>query len=295
MKIFVVEDDFSYRSILVKQLTEWGYDPISAEDGEKAWKILQQNNPPKLILLDWSLPGLSGFELIKRIRNLNDHSPPYIIMVTAKSEKESIILGLDTGANDYVFKPCHSEILRARVNNGRRMLELQETLEHESSHDPLTGLLNRRAITESLSKELARSKRKGEGLLVGFCDLDHFKKINDEWGHQSGDDVLCGFVRVINESLRGYDSFGRWGGEEFLLIMPHFSITDAPRIFERLRATVENAVISTQTGPLRITISAGVAYANGNETVDEVLAAVDRNMYEAKNSGRNRICFTDRI
>ncbi len=295
MKIFIVEDDYSYRNMLFKLLLGWGYEPMACDDGIEAWRILQQKDAPKFILLDWNLPGITGLELIKNIRNMKDHSPPYIIMVTGKSEKESLVSGLDAGANDYIFKPCQNEVLRARINNGRRMLELQESLEHESSHDPLTGILNRRAIAAVLNKELSRAKRKQEGLIVGFCDLDNFKKINDEHGHQVGDEVLCGFVHMVEDSLRSYDTFGRWGGEEFLLVMPLFSRDDGLPLFERLRNKIAEGSIVTSAGALKITISIGVVFADGHETENEVLEAVDRNMYEAKKAGRNRVCYTETI
>lgn len=295
MKICIVEDDFSFRTMLTVLLRKWGYDPIAVEDGFEAWDLLQQIDAPKLILLDWNMPNMSGLELTQRIRSQNDHSPPYIIMVTGKSETESLIMGLNAGANDYISKPCQNEILRARINNGRRMLELQASLQHESSHDPLTGILNRRAIIEVMTKELARAKRKQEGLVVGFCDIDHFKKINDAYGHLVGDEVLCGFVKLVEDGLREYDSMGRWGGEEFLLVMPLRLSADALPLFERLRTIVADGSIHTTAGDIKITISIGVTYVTGNETVDEVVLTVDSNMYLAKSDGRNCVRCTERI
>lgn len=281
--------------MLTVQLKKWGYDPIAVEDGTEAWALFQKEDAPKLVLLDWNMPNMNGLELTQKIRSLNEHSPPFIIIVTGVSEKESLITGLDAGANDFIIKPCPNEVLRARVNNGKRMIELQEKLQHESSHDSLTGIYNRRAIIDILLKEMARSKRKQEGLVVGFCDIDHFKKVNDTYGHLVGDQVLCGFARIVEKGLREYDSIGRWGGEEFLLIMPIRLSTDAVPLFERLRSRVEEAEIPTSAGNLKITISIGVTFLTGIETVDEVTATVDTNMYQAKSEGRNRICFTERI
>jgi two-component system cell cycle response regulator len=289
MKVCIVEDDFTFRTMLTGFLKSWGYEPVAVEDGEKAWELLQRKDAPKLILIDWNIPQISGLELTERIRALNDYSPPFIILVTGNSEKESIVAGLNAGANDYIFKPCPGEVLRARINNGRRMLELQESLQFESSHDSLTGILNRRAILAVIAKELARAKRKKEFFVVGFCDIDHFKKINDVYGHLVGDEVLCGFVRIVKESLREYDTIGRWGGEEFLLILPLLTDENTLPLFERIRYLVESSPIETRAGNIQITVSIGVAMVNGEETVDEIVSTVDRNMYQAKKAGRNRI------
>lgn len=293
IKVCIVEDDFSFRTMLTGLLQKWGYEPVAIEDGEEAWEVLQQKDAPKLLLIDWNMPKLSGIELTERIRALNEYAPPYIIIITGKSEKESIVAGLNAGANDYIFKPCQNEVLQARINNGKRMLELQESLQHESSHDSLTGILNRRAIIDVLTKELARAKRKEEIFVVGFCDIDFFKKVNDTFGHQVGDEVLLGFVNLVKSCLREYDSIGRWGGEEFLLILPLRTEDDAFPLFERIRSNVADNFIETSEGKLQITVSIGVSFGTGNETVDELVATVDRNMYQAKNEGRNRVCSSN--
>lgn len=222
-------------------------------------------------------------------------------MLTAKGEKTDIITGLDAGANDYLAKPFDFGELRARVEVGRRLVEVQEALiesrealAHQATHDPLTGMLNRRAILDHLHKELARAERHGDALAIGMCDIDHFKHINDTYGHQAGDDALRGLSKILSESLRNYDSVGRIGGEEFLVITPLKVGVDCISLFDRLRLRVAESKITTKSGALSITVSIGVAFAAAGSTVDEILEAADRAMYRAKNDGRNRVVHDER-
>ena len=203
-------------------LRKWNYDPVTTENGVQAWEALQQPGAPKLVLLDWNMPEMDGVEVVRRVRTLGTSEPPYIILLTSDGAKASIVAGLEAGANDYVVKPYDTDELLARIRVGRRMVEVQakllearNALAHEAMHDPLTGAANRRAIMEALSSELARTKRQNTGLSIGICDIDHFKKVNDAYGHLVGDEVLCGVVRLLEGSLREYDRVGRWGGEEF--------------------------------------------------------------------------------
>lgn len=174
------------------------------------------------------------------------------------------------------------------------LLESQRALFHQATHDPLTDLLNRRAALEQLRKELARGKRYGEGLAVGMGDIDHFKKINDTWGHQVGDEVLCQVSQILVKGVREYDIVARWGGEEFLWIVPIKAGMDTDAIFDRLCQTVASSKLQTSAGELAVTISIGVAYATGEETVEYILAAADSAMYQAKAQGRNRVVHTNK-
>jgi two-component system cell cycle response regulator len=231
LRILVAEDDLTARTILVGVLKKWGYDPVTVKDGQAAWDALQQSDSPRLLILDWMMPGMDGLEVIRQVRAQFIEQPPYIILLTSKDEKGDIISGLETGANDYVRKPFIHEELYARIRVGQRTIELQtrlfetmQTLAHTATHDPLTGILNRRAILDQLSKELARARRKGNnagslGLSVGFFDIDHFKQINDQHGHQVGDEVLKGLVGALSSQLRAYDTFGRLGGDEFVIVL----------------------------------------------------------------------------
>jgi two-component system, cell cycle response regulator len=219
-------------------------------------------------------------------------------MLTTKGEKVDIIAGLDAGADDYVVKPFDLGELQARVEVGRRMVEMQaaliesrEALAHQATHDSLTGMLNRRAILDCLDRELARAGRHGDTLAVGVCDIDHFKRVNDTYGHQTGDDVLCGLVQILREDLRNYDSVGRMGGEEFLLITPMKERADPMSMFDRLCMTVAESKIATRSGALSVTVSIGVTFATAGSTVDAILGVADTALYRAKAQGRNRAVY----
>lgn len=298
MKILVAEDDLTSRTILTAVLRKWGFDPVAVEDGEKAWQVMLGTDAPSLAILDWSMPGMDGLEVCRKIRELETPNPPHIIILTAKGEKTDIVKGLNAGANDYVSKPYDNEELRARVTVGKRMVELQmallkarDILAHQAMHDPLTGALNRRAILDGLNKELDRAKRQNARLSIGLFDIDHFKTVNDTYGHQGGDDVLCALVDAIQSSLRGYDLFGRYGGEEFLMVAPNSSGSGEERLYERLREQVADLRIPTRAGEARITVSIGVTGVIGDAKADALLAAADAALYRAKDDGRNRVVY----
>ncbi len=303
MNILIAEDDLTARSVLAAVLKKQGHEVTATVNGAEAWQAMQQPDAPQLAILDWMMPEMDGPEVVYRIRALPTDRPPYIIMLTAKGEKADIIAGLDAGANDYLAKPFDSGELRARVEVGRRMVEMRdaliksrEILAHQATHDPLTGLLNRRAILDRLREELVRAGRYGDLLAVGMCDIDHFKQVNDAHGHQTGDDVLCGLAQILSESLRGYDSVGRMGGEEFLVITPKKAGMDCISVFGRLCVRVAENKITTRSGVLSVTVSIGVAIAVAAGTVDEILGAADTALYRAKDQGRNRVvCATERI
>ena len=298
MKILLAEDDLTSRTILTAILEKWGYEPIAAKDGQEAWEILQKTDSPKLVLLDWRMPGVDGLEVCRRIRRHSRGDSIYVIILTSRSEKKNIVAGLDAGANDYIVKPYDNKELRARVNVGRRMIEMQMELEeaknalaHEAMLDHLTGILNRRAILDILERELSRARRDGKMVSIGMCDLDHFKQINDRYGHQAGDEVLCGFTRTVQSNLRDYDVLGRYGGEEFLLVMYGSENLQQEKIYERLCARVAKVGMPTRAGDISITVSIGVACSNGKSTVDKILAEADTALYRAKAQGRNCVCY----
>ncbi len=298
MRILIAEDDLTSRNILTAIVKKWGFDPVATEDGAAAWEVLQRPDSPELVLLDWNMPGMDGLEVCRRLRASDSRNPPYVILLTARSEKGDIVQGLEAGANDYVSKPYDNEELQARIRVGRRMLELQsslletqDALAHQATHDALTGVFNRRAILDRLSAELSRAKRENGSLSVGMCDIDHFKKINDTYGHQAGDEALVAFTLRIQDRLRGYDSLGRYGGEEFLVIAPGSVGDIGESLYEQLCARVAEAEISTKAGPVSLTVSIGVAPGTGRSTVDALIAAADAALYQAKSGGRNRVAY----
>ncbi len=296
MKILLAEDDFTSRSMLAAILKKWGYDPVITKDGAAAWEELQRPDAPRLVLLDWNMPGLEGLEVCRRLRKKETTDPSYVILLTGRGEKSDIVLGLDAGANDYISKPYDNAELQARIRVGQRMLELQASLletqaalAHQATHDALTGILNRRAILEQLTRELARSLRQGVKLSVGMCDIDHFKKVNDSLGHQAGDEVLVAFARCLQAGLREYDYLGRYGGEEFLIIATGISGQKDDGLYERLCRQVAATEVKTKAGNVSLTVSIGVAEGTGQSTVDRLIAAADTALYQAKADGRNRV------
>ncbi len=296
MRILIAEDDFTSRTMLAAVLKKSGHEVVVTENGAEAWDTLRKPDAPALAVLDWMMPEMDGVEVVRRLRTMQTDRPPYIILLTSRDEKVDIIAGLDVGANDYLTKPFDQGELRARIEVGRRMVEMQaalvesrEALAHQATHDPLTGMLNRRAILDRLREEFARARRQGDSLAVGVCDIDHFKRINDTYGHQTGDDVLCELSRIMTKSIREYDSVGRIGGEEFLVIMPAKAGVECTPLFGRMCGNIAGNKLTTRSGALSVTVSIGVASAAGDDTVDKLLAAADAALYRAKSEGRNRV------
>ncbi|MEW6720997.1 MAG: diguanylate cyclase [Thermodesulfobacteriota bacterium] len=298
MRILISEDDFTSRTMLAAVLKKSGHEVVVTENGAEAWDALRKPDAPPLAVLDWMMPEMDGLEVVRRVRAMRTDRPPYIILLTSKDEKVDIIAGLDVGANDYLTKPFDPGELRARVEVGRRMVEMQaalvesrEALAHQATHDPLTGMLNRRAILDRLNEEFARARRQGDSLAVGVCDIDHFKRINDTYGHQTGDDVLCELARILTRNIRKYDFVGRIGGEEFLVVMPTRAGVECTALFGRMCGDVAGTEMKTRSGALSVTVSIGVACSAGKSTVDELLAAADAALYQAKSEGRNRVVY----
>lgn len=299
MQILVADDESTLRLILSKALKKWGYEIVEAENGAEAVSVLNGQNPPKIVILDWMMPEMSGIEVIRSIRKKEADVPFYIIMLTSKSEKSDIIEGLNEGADDYLAKPFDLGELRARINAGKRIVELhkelvdsKKKLEYQLEHDVLTGLYSRRFIMEKLNREIARSQRTGSSFAVAICDIDHFKKINDSYGHQAGDIVLREFGKILEGNLREYDSVGRIGGEEFLMITPLKNEEDEISLFERVRSKVENGRIAVESGEISMTVSIGVTFYESGKDSDKIISEADKALYIAKNSGRNRVVFS---
>jgi two-component system, cell cycle response regulator len=305
MRILVAEDDLTARTILVGILKKWGSEVVAVKDGQAAWEVLQQPDSPRLVILDWMMPGLDGLEVIRRARVQFVEQPPYIILLTSKDEKSDIISGLEAGANDYVRKPFNNEELFARIRVGQRTLELQthlfttqQTLAYLAARDPLTGIWNRRAIFDHFAKELARARREehlipSSDLSVGFIDIDHFKQINDQFGHQTGDEVLVGIAQTLQSNLRPYDSFGRIGGDEFLVVAPGSSRENCQQLFTRILTAIAAWKLTRAAGEVSVTVSIGVTSVNAEKSLDELLETVDSAMYRAKREGGNRVVYVD--
>jgi diguanylate cyclase (GGDEF)-like protein len=295
LRALVADDDTASRLLLQKVLTKWGYDVVTASGGEEAWKILTSDDSPDLAVLDWMMPELDGVEVCRRIRALELSSPPYLLLLTSRSEKQDIATGLESGASDYVQKPFDHDELRARLLVGRRfaelnrkLLETQSELRRQALTDPLTHIMNRRAILGRLTEEMARAPRQGLPLSIGVLDIDHFKSINDRFGHAGGDSVLQTVVERALRALRPYDALGRIGGEEFLIVMPGVGPRDTEIVLERIRRSVGDTAMQAPGEEVTVTVSIGGA-VNAGESMDDLLNLADDALYRAKDEGRNRV------
>ncbi len=288
MRVLAAEDHPVYQSMLRTMLTKWGYQAVIARTGSEAWNILDSEAAPRLAVLDWMMPGLDGVEICRRLRALQREPYIYIVLLTARTESEDLIEGMDAGADDYLTKPFKPHELRVRIRAGRRILELQDALRRQATHDGLTGLLNRNSILEKLAEEASRSARHGEPVAVLMADLDHFKSVNDTYGHLAGDAVLREAALRFKAVSRAYDAVGRYGGEEFLVVLPGCRTGDAWRQAERLREAIASTPFAIEGGELAVTSSFGLACTD-TTTAAQLVRAADEALYQAKSAGRNRI------
>jgi len=291
-QILVADDDYTSRRLLEIRLKKFGYDVISACDGKEAWEIIQGVDSPNMIILDWMMPGITGIDICKKIRSSDNYEKryKYVILLTARGAKEDIVLGLDSGADDYLTKPFDDTELLMRIRAGKRILDLQEKLQYSATHDALTGIFNRGAILRDLEKQISRCAREKTPLSIGMLDIDYFKKVNDTYGHLAGDEVLKEVCRIIKSCLRNYDIVGRYGGEEILIITPGADQVQAMNIFERIRKTIDEARISHDTSELSVTASIGIATLLKQMSTKEFIQIADDALYLAKEKGRNQIC-----
>jgi two-component system cell cycle response regulator len=298
VNVLIAEDDMVSRRLLEAILTKWGYEVTVTRDGVEAWEVLQGAAPPSLAILDWMMPGMDGVEVCRKVRQRGREPYIYLLLLTTKGRKENIIEGLDAGADDYLTKPFDPHELQVRLRTGKRIVTLQaeiiearEALRIQATHDALTGVWNRRAILEMLGTELARSRRDELPVAAAMADLDHFKRINDTYGHVVGDAVLGEAVSRMRGLLRPYDAIGRYGGEEFLVILPGCTSQDAFRLAERLRLGISQEPIVIPGGTIEVTISLGVATTDTVAILDAtaLIQAADTALYHAKAGGRNRV------
>jgi len=291
MKILLVEDSYIERRKVGAYLTEWGLDYVGVGSGTEAIKVLEAPEPPDLAVLDWLLPGMDGIDILRRIRKFSQGKYIYTVMLTAKNQKQDRHAAMEAGADDYLSKPVDPTELRSRIMVGKRILELQQSLRFAATHDFLTNLLNRSEILAALERELARSAREDKPTTIILGDIDHFKRVNDTLGHAAGDEVLKEVARRLKTDLRPYDLVGRYGGEEFLIILPGCNLAAGARRADAIRNNVAKDSIKTEFGATAPTVSMGVAAAGPGQdvSVTELLHEADVSLYAAKNNGRNRV------
>ncbi|MGH9758048.1 MAG: GGDEF domain-containing response regulator [Candidatus Acidiferrales bacterium] len=298
-KILVAEDDPVSRRVLEAFLLKWGYQVTTACNGEEALRCLESEDAPRLAVLDWMMPGMEGVQVCARIRSTPGSRPyVYILLLTARTQKEDLLAGMEAGIDDYLTKPFDAQELRARLHVGQRIVNLQdqligarEELRYRATHDALTGIYNRGEIIEALHRERARQARDGGSFGVIIADLDHFKRVNDTYGHAAGDAVLRETTVRMRACVRSYDFVGRYGGEEFLLVVPSSDVAGTLALAERIRQSIQSPPITTDAGEIKVTISLGVAASTHacSFGAQELLLHADRALYRAKENGRNRV------
>ena len=293
MRVLIAEDDSIARMVLEDRLIQWGYDVIAVEDGSQAKDVLEKDNCPRLAILDWIMPEMDGLELCRIVRKQSGKPYIYILLLTSKNQKKDLVEAMEAGADDFISKPPDMNELRMRLRAGERIITLQKKLLHQTTHDFLTGLLNRFAIIAMLEKEINRAKRNNEPFSIVMADLDHFKQVNDNYGHQAGDTVLREVAERMNLSLRSYDAVGRYGGEEFLLIFPECNKNDAMITAEKIRLAINTKPITIPQGKLHVTASFGVTTINSakENDISAIITIADKALYAAKANGRNRLEF----
>jgi diguanylate cyclase (GGDEF)-like protein len=296
MKVLIADDERIMRTLLRSALQGWGYEVVVAENGDQAWAALSGEDAPTLAVLDWIMPpGMTGPEVCRKVRELGREPYTYILLLTSKNTTSETVEGMEAGADDYVVKPFHNHELQVRLRAGKRIIDLQtellearEELRDRANKDLLTMLPNRSAIQDLLEQELSRCHREGRTVGVILLDLDHFKRINDTLGHLAGDTVLRETATRFRANMRTYDRIGRYGGEEFLVVLPNCDLEQATHQAERLRSKLAQPPVFVDGNQLSVTASFGVTVSDGCERSPEVLIRVaDEALYRAKANGRN--------
>jgi len=302
MRILVVDDDPLTLEPLVHRMRQRGHDVVSCEEGEAAWKVFEEGRAPNLAILDWMMPGIDGLELCRKIRSRADSPYVYVVMLTGRADPQDLLAGFEAGADDYLVKPFDWGELEARLRAGERIVELQneliearETLRVQAMQDPLTKVLNHGAIMDRLLSEVDRARRESKSVSLILADLDDFKSVNDVYGHVVGDQVLIEVSRRMSEHLRSYDSVGRYGGEEFLIVLPNTGPEQAVALAERIRRAISGRPFRLGSTDIGVTLSQGVATWDKPYLIppQRLVQAADQALYSVKRSGRDGVKHTN--
>jgi diguanylate cyclase (GGDEF)-like protein len=303
MKILIAEDDLGSSRILENNLTNWGYQAILAKSGEEAWDALRDADL-RMAILDWMMPGMDGIEICQKIRRRKKYKYTYIILLSAKDRKQDIIAGLSSGADDYMTKPVNFLELKARLQTGRRIVDLedklllvQNQLKDIASRDSLTKLWNRNEIARFLREELERGQREQKPVGVIMLDIDHFKKINDFYGHHIGDRAILFIVSKLKRKVRKSDKVGRYGGDEIIVILPNCGTHEIIKVAERLRAAVARRGVKIEADTIPLTISIGCASSERSSlpTAERLIKQSDEALLKAKTRGRNCVYIDESL
>jgi two-component system cell cycle response regulator len=303
VKILVADDDVVSLRMMQRVLKQHGYEVITATDGREAVNILADVDGPRLALIDWMMPELDGPGVCREVRDQHTGSYVYMLLLTARESSEDVVIGLKAGADDYLTKPCHPSELEARLHTGRRILQLEdklvearEEMRYKATHDGLTSLWDRTAILALLRSELNRSLRGQKPVSVLLCDVDNFKQINDSHGHPVGDEVLQEVSSRLLDSVRLHDAVGRYGGEEFLIMLNGCGEADMRLRAEQVRGAICDRPIQTERGPIFVSMSLGAITVEKWEKflpMEPLLKQVDAALYRAKAAGRNRVALAE--
>jgi diguanylate cyclase (GGDEF)-like protein len=296
MRVLIADDDAVHLRQMESLLAKMGYEVLKAADGAQALKALEGSDPIPLVVADWMMPQMDGLQLCREIRKRYADRFIHVILLTMRDRSDDVVAGLEAGADDYLVKPVNHGELSARLRAAQRLIELQGKLleAHErlrvlATHDELTGILNRRAILDTMAREIDRSERQGQPMAALLIDLDYFKRVNDTHGHLAGDDVLREAAHRIAATVRSYDTVGRYGGEEFLVVTSNLDSGGALELAERVRTQFKKDPITTGGKSLPVTLSVGVATLGGGQKaeINKLLALADDCLYKAKRSGRD--------
>ncbi|HPF32546.1 MAG TPA: diguanylate cyclase [Candidatus Sabulitectum sp.] len=292
MKVLIIDDDPASVALARQWLKKDGHGIVTAADGEEGLAMAVREEPD-LILLDVHMPGMNGFQVCERLKadSRIRHIP--VIFLSAADETREKVKGLDLGAVDYVTKPFDRFELPARVRAALRTKRLQDLLTVYSEIDSLTEVYNRRVLMERLEQEWNRTRRYSTTVAFIMCDIDHFKNVNDTHGHPTGDQVLERIATLLRKSVRSSDMVGRYGGEEFGIIMVNADRASAASAAERYRKKIESMDFHSRRGEFRVTVSFGVADSRGKDSVNQLINGADRALYKAKETGRNTVCVED--
>jgi len=293
-RILVAEDSMVIRAMLCEQLEDEGYTVIEADDGNAAIERARSERPDA-ILLDIEMPGLNGLEVLELIKADPELRDTPVVFITGRTDTDDMVAGLRAGAHDYLRKPFEDAELLARIGGAVRVKQLQDLLRLRNVEldqltriDGLTGLFNRRHLDEQLQRSRNSARRDDNPFAILIIDVDHFKQVNDTQGHSGGDAVLCELARRFEGAIRPDDVLGRWGGEEFLIIMPRTDLAGALAVGERVRAAVQDRIVPYGDNQIAVTISGGCA-SGPPHNPEELVREADEALYAAKAGGRNRI------
>jgi two-component system, cell cycle response regulator len=305
VRILVADDDPVSLRLMEHMLQNSGYKVITVDNGREAARILSKADGPRLALIDWMMPGLDGPGVCRAVRRRHEDAYVYMLLLTSKQSSGDVVQGLEAGADDYLTKPCHPAELKARLHTGRRVLQLEdklvearEKMRFKATHDVLTSLWDRGAILALLRSELSRSRREHSPVSLLLCDIDHFKEVNDMYGHQTGDEVLEEVAQRLQNAVRSHDAVGRYGGEEFLIVMNGTRGDELKERAEQVRSAINCLPFPTSQGPIPISLSMGaITIEDWDKSlpIEPFLKEADDALYRAKAAGRDRVDYAETL